>query len=592
MFPAYRVYFKRLMVVLSIQALLLVILVGQLVFLQLVNQDKYVGMSNRNRIRVTLEPTLRGALLDRNNEILAKTVPYYTAMVKCNTLDCLDRCHHALKQHNVMFDNRLFEGSKSKEFVLKKDLTWKELSFFEAYKIDFPMIHIQTRFRRTYPMDDLTPHFLGYTSKIPENHPYAKKLPFASVGRSGLEKYLDKTLFGVPNILEEEVNAYRKVVKQLSFVKGKKGDDIRLTIDARVQRFVHEKLKPHKSGAVVVLDIETGGLVALASYPSFNPSVFENGMTQSEWDALRLNEARPLVDKSIMGVYPPGSILKPIIALAALEEGYITHSTRFHCNGVTHIDGQPCHCWKAGGHGSVNLSEALRGSCNVYMYEIAKRVPQDLIVKWLRRFGFGSITSGYIAGESEGLVPTSAWKQKYRKDKWRRIDTVYGAIGQGYMLATPIQMAKMMGQLANGGYELTPTLLFSEALQNKSASQRKIKVSAANLNYIVHALGEVVNNPKGTGYRSRPLNVNWKMAGKSGTAQVRKITQKQRDEGKHHGFDWEWKYKDHSMFAGFAPLKKPKYVVVVVVDHGGFGSVTAAPIGRDVMQYTMGHLLP
>jgi penicillin-binding protein 2 len=573
----------RLGVVIAIQIVLILLLIGRLFFLQIVDQEKYAGLSDRNRIRVTLKPALRGNIKDRNGVILAQSAPYYNARVVCKHQECRDKCKQVLIQKEFQFNLDVFDRKDNKAFILKERLSWDEITFLEAHKNDLPMIDIQTLFERTYPMDSATPHFLGYTSRIGEDHPYAKKLPYAMVGRSGLEKALDETLFGIPMLLEEEVNAYGEAMRTLFFNPGHKGKDVQLTIDAEVQAFVYSKLEPHKSGAVVVMDVTNGEVVALASYPSFNPGIFERGLSQQQWDSLRFDIQTPLLDKAIMGQYALGSIIKPIIALAALEEGYINPETRFSCTGVTVIDGQPCHCWKDGGHGSLNLSEALRKSCNIYMYEIAKIMPLELLTKWLGRFGLGDVTGSMLSGEKKGLLPSNEWKLKNRKDRWRRIDTVYLSIGQGYILATPLQLAKMIGQLVNGGHTLTPHIL-NNFSQKPSVD---IPVSKRNLDIITNAIGQVMNHPDGTGYRSRPMGVEWKMGGKSGTAQVRKITMRERQQGRHHGYDWEWKDKDHAMFAGFAPLDKPRYVVIVLVEHGGFGGVTAAPLGRDIMQFVM-----
>lgn len=571
----------RLGVVIVIQIVLIGILMSRLFFLQIIDQEKYAGLSDRNRIRVTLKPALRGNIKDRNGVVLAQSAPYYNARVICKDQDCRDKCKQILLNKKFEVSADVFDRKDNKSFVLKERLSWDDITFLEAHKNDLPMIDIQTLYERTYPMDNATPHFLGYTSRIGEDHPYAKKMPYSMVGRSGLEKALDETLFGVPMLLEEEVNAYGEAMRTLSFSSGHKGNDVQLTIDADLQAFAYRKLEPHKSGAVVVMDVTNGEIIALASYPSFNPGVFERGLSKPQWDALRFDIQTPLVDKTIMGQYALGSIIKPFIALAALEEGYITPDTRFTCTGVTVIDGQPCHCWKDGGHGSLNLEEALRKSCNIYMYEIAKMMPLDLLTKWLGRFGLGELTGSMLSGEKKGLMPSAEWKLKNRKDRWRRIDTVYLTIGQGYVLATPLQLAKMMGQLVNGGHTINPHILTSF----KQEPSEKILLSKRHLDVIINAIGQVMNHHEGTGYRSRPMGVDWQMGGKSGTAQVRKITLRDRKQGKHHGYDWEWKYKDHAMFAGFAPLDKPKYVVVVLVEHGGFGGITAAPLGRDIMQF-------
>lgn len=573
---------RRLAVIITVQLVLVGLLIGRLFYLQIISQEKYAGLADRNRIRVTLTPALRGSIKDRHGVVLAQSVPYYNAWITCLDAECRKQCNKKLKDIGFRFDSEVFQR-KEKSFLLKARLTWDEVTLLETYKSDLPMLKIQTLYERYYPLDKATPHFLGYTSRIPEDHPYAKKLPFSNVGRSGLEKAFDKQLFGQPELLEEEVNAYGQAIRTLSFTEGQKGEDIILTLDTELQELVYRKLEPHRSGAAVVLKVDSGEILALVSYPSFNPGIFEKGLSKEEWNNLKNDIQTPLLNKTIMGLYPAGSVIKPLIALAALEEGYINYNTRFTCNGVTTIDGQPCHCWKEDGHGTINLEEAIRGSCNIYMYEIAKMMPLELITKWMRKFGFGMETGFPIPGEYKGLVPSAEWKLKNRKERWRRIDTVFLTIGQGYFLATPLQLAKMMAQLVNGGKEIKPKIL----LDTVAKSETQLSVSREHIDFLTYAMGQVISHPKGTGYRSRPENVDWEMGGKSGTPQVKKITLRERAEGRHHGFDWDWKYRDHSLFACFAPVVNPKYVVVVLVEHGGFGSVTAAPLGRDIMKLVM-----
>ncbi len=552
--------------------------------MQILDQERYAVLSDKNRIRVTLNPAIRGKIEDRWGRVVAHSVPYYNAVVNCKSLDCLLKCREVISLgKTIKFELDKFNMEKPKRFVLKDHLTWEEVSWLEARKNELPMIEVQRLYERSYPLDSMTPHFIGYTSRISESHPYAKKLPFANVGRSGLEKDLDERLFGIPDMLEEEVNAHGKVVRSLSHTPGVLGKNIRLTIDQDIQKFAYEKLTPYKSGAVIVMDAVSGELLTLASYPSFNPGIFESGISHVDWNALRNSQQTPLVDKNIMGMYPPGSLIKPLVLLAALEEGMITPETRFNCQGSVTIDGQVCHCWKSEGHGIVNLEEALRGSCNVYIYEVARMMAQDRLQYRLSQFGVGALTGSGLSGEKQGLLPSDEWKRKYRKDRWRRIDTVYVNIGQGYLLMTPLQMAKMMAQFVNGG-----TLVRPHVVQETSDKKREsINVSKQRLKLLTYIMGEVINHPKGTGYRSRVEGESWQMGGKSGTSQVRRITQKERDEGTHHGFDWEWKEKDHSLFAGFAPVGNPRYVVVVLVEHGGFGSAVAAPMGRDIMKRVM-----
>lgn len=557
------------------------VLCSRLLYLYMFEFNEYLELSEHNRIRLKLEPATRGRILDCNNKVISQDVYVKTLISKTTNEPELEHLITVLNKHHFDINQNLLSKKNLSHLVLKKSLNWEETAFIESYKNDFANLELHVTSERSYTLKEKTPHFIGNLGRIGEKHPFYKKMPFMHVGQSGLEKILEDQLSGKPSVSEEEVNATSESVRTLSYTPSVSGQDLVLSIDLDVQSYIYSLLEPHRSGAGIVMDVNTGELKALVSCPAKNTLNALSKITSDQWKELIQDSAAPLLDKTTQGLYPTGSLIKPLMAIVALEEKIIVPETRFFCPGHISIAGKDIYCWKDGGHGSVNLTEALRGSCNVYFYEIAKRLAPTAMIAWYKKFGLGEKTGVEAIGEKAGLLPTPEWKKKTKKDRWRVMDSVYMSIGQGYLLCTPLQMARMIAACVNNGRLVRPTLIAKKA----PSTFPSIGVNPNHLNLVRKAFGEVMNSPLGTGYRNRPQGVSWLMGGKSGTAQVRKITAQDRKLRKHHGNDWEWKDKDHSWFVGFAPLDNPKYIVVVLVEHGGFGGVTAGPIGRDILMY-------
>ena len=341
-----------------------------------------------------------------------------------------------------------------------------------------------------------------------------------------------------------------------------------------------------EAGSAIVMDVKNGAVLALVSMPSFDANVFTMPIPTKIWKSLIENEKKPLQNKAVNGLYSPGSIFKLVVALAGLESGHITADRKVFCSGRVQIGNQYFHCWKRAGHGHLTLEEALMHSCDVYFYQLAQEIGPDKIAETARRLGFGELTGINLTGEKAGIVPTKAWKKQRYDEGWRLGDTLNYSIGQGYLTVTPIQMARAVAEIANGGYRIQPHLIASLP-DHFAVSSEKREFQPNHLRLVQSGMNMVVNQSGGTGYKAR-IDVNGqKMAGKTASTQVRRITMKERQSGIISQSQLEWKYRDHGMFAAFAPVDKPRFVVIVVIEHGGGGASAAAPVAARIMQETL-----
>jgi penicillin-binding protein 2 len=398
-----------------------------------------------------------------------------------------------------------------------------------------------------------------------------------------------------------------RVIRVLSRTEGQPGDEAQLAIDADLQKFAYERFGEQVGGAAVV-DVENGDVLALVSTPGYDPNAFNKGLSGPEWRALVNNEYNPLTNKAIAGQYSPGSTFKTMVALAALDSGTITADHRVTCIGHTELGNVRFHCWKKGGHGSLDMRQALMHSCDVYFYDTARRVGVDTIAEMCHRFGLGAPTGIEIPGEKGGLVPTRAWKRAARHQAWTGGDTYVLGIGQGYILTTPLQLAVMCARIANNGRLLKPHLIkdyrsgappggeaapvgphaVAFGLDDDPPQELpSIGVDPAHIAVVQQGMDMVVNVPGATAYRSRQKNPAYRMAGKTGTSQVKRITMAERARGVIKTEDRPWRDRDNALFIAFAPVDKPKYAISVVVEHGGGGSAVAAPIARDILEFAL-----
>ena len=490
--------------------------------------------------------------------------------------------------------------------VVRENLGWEEVARLEFNTPDLPGVFIDLGQTRDYPEGELMSHVVGYTGRVSDEDLAGRDDPVLQLatirfGKKGVERSLEDQLRGRAGAVQVEVNAVGRVVRELDRTEGQPGANVLLTIDLDLQRFVAERLKEHKSGSVVVLDVITGDVLAMMSTPGFDPNTFARGITQTEWRELLDNPQRPLNNKAIAGVYPPGSTYKMVTALAALESKAIDPWTRLPCPGYLELGNIKFHCWLSGGHGSTNVSEAITQSCDCFFYEAARRAGVDRIAEVAGRLGFGRLSELGLPGESSGNQPSRTWKQEKLGKPWQHGDTFNLGIGQGYMNATPLQLAVMTARFANGGYEVQPNLLLASATPREELAPPppRAKPGASSMRFNPHNLAliregmfNVVNSAQGTANalrldaQGKLLDPAFRFAGKTGTAQVKRITEREREMGITQT-QLPWHLRHHALFVCFGPFDNPRYACAVIIEHGMAGGATAGPIGRDVLVETM-----
>jgi penicillin-binding protein 2 len=570
------------------------VLAGRLYYLQAVAADQYALLADENRINHRLLPPARGAVLDRNGVALASNRPTYRVLVVreqakdvAATLAAVGRLIPLTREQiaEVMAESR-----RRRAFVpitIRDDLAWSEVSRIAVHAPELPGVALDSGLLRDYPMGEVTAHLLGYVGPVAESELDGDpllELPEFRIGKNGIEKTYEQVLRGSAGISRYEVNALGREIKELYRKDGEPGADLRLTIDVELQRHVHHRLSGEESASAVVLDVHGGEILALASVPGFEPGAFGNGLRRDVWSALTTDPRAPLMNKAIAGQYPPGSTFKMIVALAALEAGAVTPDAQVYCPGHLRFGSHTFHCWKRGGHGEVALVDGLAQSCDVYFYELARRVGVDAIADMARRLGLGARLGIDLPGERAGLVPDRAWKRAALNAPWHQGETLVVGIGQGFLQATPLQLAVMTARLATGRAVL-PSLVRGAAAQGDLAAgpAPPIGVSDQSLTLVRRGMREVVHGARGTARAHQLGPAGITMAGKTGTSQVRRISRSERLTGLRKNEEKPWEERDHALFVAFAPYDEPRYALAVVVEHGGSGSTSAAPIARDIM---------
>jgi penicillin-binding protein 2 len=473
--------------------------------------------------------------------------------------------------------------------LVTDNLSWQQAAAIELRLPELPGVSIDVGQIRHYPDSLATAHVLGYVGAVSEADLRSDadpllSLPTVQIGKNGMEKLLEKTLRGRAGAVDLEVNAHGRTIRRIDDRPGIAGKNVTLTLDRMLQNYVQQRLMTERSAAAVVIDVQTGALYALASHPSFDANAFSRGINQTDYDALLSDETTPLTNKTMAGLYAPGSTFKMVVALAALEANLVDTNHQVTCYGAMQLGNHKFHCWKRGGHGSMDMTGAIRESCDVYFYDIASKVGIDGIASMARRLGLGSATGIDLPGEKAGLVPDRLWKEANRGERWQAGETLIVSIGQGFMLATPLQLAVMTARLVGGGSAVVPHLIketdegFKEQTELPSLGFRE-----RNLDIILKAMNAVCNDKRGTAFGARIADKGKEMGGKTGTSQVRRISMAERAAGIVSNEDRPWRFRDHALFVGYAPTTNPRYAVAVVVEHGGGGSKTAAPIARDIL---------
>jgi len=591
---------RRTLLLAGGKAVLLSALVGRMYYLQVVEADRYKTLAEENRINLHLLAPPRGRIVDRLGIPLADNQQNYRVLLISEDAPDVAATLDILSQIIPIGDRdrrRILRDTKRKRsFVsvtVRENLNWEQVAKIEFNAPDLPGVMIDVGRSRDYPFGQEIAHVLGYVAAVSPKDRTGDPLleiPGFRVGRAGLEKIHETRLRGRSGSSQVEVNAFGRVIRELSRQEGQPGLEVGLTIDVGLQRVVSEQLGD-ESAASVVIDVHSGDILAMASTPSFDPNLFNTGLSGKDWRALINNPKSPLINKTIAGRYSPGSTFKMVVLLAALEKGVIGANNTVFCPGYFELGNTKFHCWRKHGHGMVNAKRALVESCDIYFYEISKRTGIKRIAEMARRFGMGERLGVDLPGEQAGLVPTPKWKRGALDAPWQLGETVISGIGQGYLLATPLQLAVMTARLANGGMAVKPRLTRALPGAPEEKKFENLGLTPQHLTLVRAAMGDVVNQRTGTAFRSKITEPGMEMAGKTGTVQVRRISRSERDKGVIKNKDLPWKERDHSLFVGFAPVHGPRYAVAVVIEHGGSGSKLAAPIGAHVLRETQKRLL-
>ena len=567
--------------------------------LQVEEADQYRLLAEENRINMRLLPPARGKVFDRDGRLIAGNGQNYRVVIVREDAGDLDetlaRLQSLVRVDPSDLDRARREMERRSPFVpvtVAERLTWEELSRVAVNAPALPGITPEVGLSREYPLGEDFAHIVGYVgpvsdfdlSKLEDPDPLLQ-IPRFQIGKYGVEAKLEMDLRGEAGAKRIEVNAAGRVMRALGHQPATAGRDLQLTVDADLQNFAQVRMAG-ESAAAVVMDVRSGDLLAVASAPAFDPNLFVRGISVADYGALTANTYRPLATKSVQGAYPPGSTFKMMVAVAALEAGVVGPRDTVYCGGHTQLGNRRFHCWKRGGHGRVHLTDSLKRSCDVYYYEMAQRVGIDRIAETARRFGLGQTFDLPMSAVREGIMPDKAWKMRRHGQGWRVGDSLNASIGQGYVLATPLQLAVMSARIASGR-AVEPRLVRSvggEALPEPDPP--RLDVSDGSLALVRQGMYDVSNAPGGTGGRSRIVGEH-RMAGKTGTSQVRNITAAERAAGVTRNEDLPWERRDHALFVCYAPYDAPRYSVSVIVEHGGGGSTAAAPIARDILLYAL-----
>ncbi|MBH87565.1 MAG: penicillin-binding protein 2 [Pelagibacterales bacterium] len=585
---------RRVLLVGSLKLVVFAAIIGRLYKLQVIDRDKYKTLSDKNRINLKFHAPLRGKITDSTGKIIANNKSVYSLTYSYSYIhnfeSTLAKLIKLINFNDLELDiiQREIINIKmtNKNIILKEYLSWKELSIIYVNIEDLPGVNIKSSSIREYSRGSYFAHTIGYTSYIKDKNTeigIEKKMPFFLKGQNGIEKIYDNYLKGIPGTEEIEVNAKGKFVRRLSFIKSKPGKDIQLTINSELQDYGHNVIGPN-IGAVLVLNAKNGDILCSASSPSYDPNIFSKTLNTKSWNNILNSANAPLINRPIKGLYPPGSTFKPVVALAALKYGLIDSNEKIFCNGTYVLGDRNFHCWKKHGHGKLNLLNAMAQSCDTYFYDLALRLGIDKIADTAKLLGFGKYYDDYY-GISKSIIPNKEWKKNNFNERWQKGETLNVGIGQGFLLSTPLELAIMTGNLINNGNIIIPNIIKSISGENLNYNKniKKNNFNIEHLNIVKKAMYRVMNTPNGTAWKSRIDDRGFKIAGKTGTSQVRIISAKERETGIIKNEDLPFEKRDHALFTGFAPYENPKYITTVILEHAGGGASKAAPLAKKLL---------
>ena len=588
---------RRMFITGSLKFFIMIGIVSRLFFLQVKENKKYLTLSDKNRIREWKLAPVRGEFHDYFGNVIAGNFEAYQLHVIPEQVEdfryVIYRLKDLLELSDIEFKKVLKKKNEIKPWetlIVSDNLSWQKFSKINNHLYDLNGVKPVISISRNYPFKENFTHLIGYVSQANqddiETTQAIKKnfVPGLKVGKVGLEKTFEEKLIGTNDIERYEVNAYGRRISQLEFQKGQKGKTLRLTIDTEVQKLANELLKD-KAGSICVMDIYTGAVIAMHSSPSFDPNLFVFGISQDDWQLIRNDPMKPLVNKTLQGNYSPGSTIKPIVALSALENGIVNTNFTVQCTGKTEMYGQTYHCWKKKGHGYMNLRNAMKQSCDTYFYEVARKLGVDKLSETAKKFGLGEKVFGDLFDiEKKGLIPNTQWKKNALGKGWLLGETIITGIGQGYIQTTPIQLCLMTAQIANGGHKIYPHLVLDDKVNDQLIDKfTPLYKNSKNIKIVQDAIFSSTNEVMGTSYRSRIDNPKYQFAGKTGTAQVKKITEEER-ELDLKTFQIPYEQRDHALYVAFGPYKNPRYALSIIVEHGGNGSTTAAPMATKLFK--------
>jgi len=623
---------RRMFIFSAAKAVIFFGIVGRLFSLQISENKKYLTLSDKNRLRETRLPPIRGEFKDYFGNTIAGNLKVYQLHVVPEQVEdfrsLLIRLRDILKFDNKTL-SKIFAKKKTQKpwetIVISENLNWDEFSKINFYLHELPGAKPVITVGRSYPYGESYTHVLGYVSQASVNDLVNNKVikernvPGLRVGKSGLEKKFENELIGTNSIQRYEVNAFGKRINQIDFKEGSKGQTINLTIDTEIQKLTSDLLRD-KAGSISVMDIYTGDIIAMNSSPSFDPNLFLYGIDEKLWNSIKSDPLNPLLNKTVSGLYSPGSTIKPIVALSALENDVIRPDKQVKCEGKVEMYGEKYHCWKKKGHGFMSLKNSIKQSCDIYFYELARLLGVDRLSITAKKFGLGTKVLGeYFENEKEGIVPSTEWKKEILGQNWYLGETFITGIGQGYIQTNPLQLCLMTAQLANGGYKIYPKIRVGQNQKSYESIKRIMKENEMeareeakekdnalikateeflkvekkehqplyrnpeNIKFVLDAMFKSTNEIYGTSYSSRIDDPKYQFAGKTGTSQVKRITEEERE------LDLDisqipYKNRDHAWFIAFGPYENPRYAMSVLVEHGGSGSKAAAPIAQKLMR--------
>jgi len=622
---------RRMFIFAAVKAVVFCGIVARLFLLQISENKKYLTLSDKNRLREARLPPVRGEFEDYFGNRIAKNHTVYQLHVVPEEVEdfktLMVRLKDILNINNNDFQRLIDKKNKQKPWetlIVSENLTWDEFSKINFYLHELSGARPVLTVGRNYPYNETYTHVLGYVSEasvqdlVSNETIKQRNVPGLRVGKTGLEKALESELIGTNGVQRFEVNAYGKRINQIDFQAGQQGKTIKLTIDTEIQKYT-QKLLNEKAGSISVMDIYTGEIIAMNSSPSFDPNLFLYGIERNKWKEIQKDPLKPLLNKTVSGLYSPGSTIKPIVALSALENDVISTNMKVNCRGHKHpleLYGMKYHCWKKKGHGYMSLKNAIKQSCDTYFYEASRLLGVDRLNETAKKFGLGDVVLGDRFNEKKGVIPSTKWKKEAIGQNWYLGETLINGIGQGYIQTTPLQLCLMTAQLANGGHKIYPKIISEDeepiesikhkmklASENNEDNSKLLSVpeklfntnekkhhalyrNKENVKFVLDAMFRSTNEVYGTSFSSRIDDPKYQFAGKTGTAQVKRITEAERKLDLKTN-QIPYKERDHAWYIAFGPYKDPRYAVSILVEHGGSGSSTAAPIAKKLFKFVI-----